>query len=115
MEKLIEKIKDTQKTPIGGKVPDKDAYTRWEYLLKPSTNALNTAEETIFFTIVIILFFAFAFFIIYTLVHLIRVFKNLDGSLYQGRHIFGKILLILLLVLADVYLLNYILVVAKII
>lgn len=115
MSELIDKIKSTKKAPIDGKVPDKDAYTRWNYLLKPSTNALNTAEETIFFTIVIILFFAVAFFIIYTLIHLIRVFKNLDGSLYQGKHIFGKIILILLLIALDGYLLNYILVVSKII
>ncbi len=116
MKDLINKIKASGGTKMpAGNNPDESTYSLWGHLIRPSTNALNTAEETIYFTVIIILFFVCAFFVIFNLIHLIRVFKNLDGSIYQTKHIIKKIVLMLFLIAADVYFFNYILVVTKII
>ncbi len=115
MKDLINKIKESGGTGLAGSSPDESTYDRWTHLFSASSNALNSTEENVFFTIILILFFLFAFLVIYNAIHLARVLKNLDGSLYQTKHIVSRIVLIIALVAANIYLLNYILVVTKII
>ena len=68
-----------------------------------------------FFSFVVIMFFVLAFMVVYNIIHLIRVFKNIDGSLYQTKHIATKLIAILVMLVIEYFVLDYIIVVAKII
>lgn len=115
MKDLVNKIDKSGGTGLSGSKPDESTYSRWSHLLSPSQNALQSTEELMFFSAVLIVFFAIAFAIIYNILHLVRVLRNIDGSLYQTKHIAWKVLLIIGMLALEYFILNYILVVAKII
>ncbi len=115
MGSIVNKIQNTAGTPLTGSNPTKETYGKWGHLFSASSNALNTTEELMFFSFVVIMFFVIMFVIIYNVIRLVRIFKNIDGSLYQTKHIATKIITILLMLVLEFFIFNYIVVVAKII
>lgn len=115
MDKLVDKVQNTAGTPLSGSNPTEETYGRWSHVFSASSNALETTEELMFFSFVVIMFFVIAFMIVYNIIHLIRVFKNIDGSAYQTKHIITKIVTIFIMGAIEYFVFDYILVVAKII
>ena len=112
---LKQKLNNTATKPLDGSNPDSTTYSRWSHVFDASTNALQTTEELVFFVIIIIIFFVLAFLALFNIGNLIRVLKNLDGSLYQTKHIVTKIIFIAGCIFLDYHLFLYILEAAKII
>ncbi|MBR1884669.1 MAG: hypothetical protein IJ809_07120 [Clostridia bacterium] len=111
-----DKVKNTTSAREGlnGSTPDESTYSQWSHVFSASSNALETSEELAFFTVILVLFFVFMFIIIYNVMMLIRVFMNIDGSLYQTKHIVKKLLTIGILLAFEFFFLNYIITVAQI-
>ena len=109
-----DKVKNTTSAREGlnGTTPDETTYSPWTHVFDPSTNALKTSEELGFFTFVVIMFFVLMFAIIYNIMYLFRIFRNLDGSVHQTSHIARKVIVLILFIIIEVFILKYIIAVA---
>ena len=112
-----DKVKNTTSAREGlnGTTPDESTYSAWSHVFDPSTNALKTSEELGFFTFVVIMFFVLMFAILYNLMYLFRIFRNLDGSVHQTSHIAKKVIVMIIFITIEVFIFKYIIEVAKII